>query len=119
MDFVEGTLASRLIQKPTEDDQQEIVLNPEVDESLLDKFYRQVAGCLIQLSRLEFKQIGAITKEPQDKAWSSSKRPLTYNVNELVTIAGYPTDSLPTTSFANARDFFEHAAREHLTHLDT
>jgi hypothetical protein len=116
MDFVEGTLASRILQKPTEDDQEELILNPDLDSSVLDKFYRQVAGYLLQLSRLEFKRIGAISREPgDDDAWSSSKRPLTYNMNELATSAGYPADRLPTTCFARASDFFKHVAHEHLT----
>ncbi|KAJ4309036.1 hypothetical protein N0V84_011733 [Fusarium piperis] len=98
---------------------EEIMLNPDLDNVVLDKFYRQVAEYLLQLSRLEFKRIGAISKEPGDGGWSSSKRPLTYNMNELATSAGYPTDDFPTTSFANASDFFKHVAHEHLTHLDT
>lgn len=119
MDFVEGTLASRILQKPTEDDREELILSPDLDSSVLDKFYRQAAGYLLQLSRLEFKRIGAISREPGDDAWSSSKRPLTYNMNELATSAGYPTDRLPTTSFARASDFFKNMAHEHLTHLYT
>ncbi|OHF03790.1 phosphotransferase enzyme family protein [Colletotrichum orchidophilum] len=124
MDFVEGTLASRILQKPTDDDQEELILNPDLDSSLLDKFYRQVAGYLLQLSRLKFKRIGAISKEPrepgeEEDAWSSSKRPLTYNMNELATAAGYPTDSFPTTSFARASDLFKSVGHEHLVHLRT
>ncbi|OBR15002.1 phosphotransferase enzyme family protein [Colletotrichum higginsianum IMI 349063] len=124
MDFVEGTLASRILQKPTDDDQQELILNPDLDSSLLDSFYRQVAGYLLQLSRLEFKRIGAISKEPGEPGggkdvWSSSKRPLTYNMNELATSAGYPADGFPTTSFGRASDFFKSVAREHLVHLRT
>ncbi|ROT35350.1 hypothetical protein SODALDRAFT_346305 [Sodiomyces alkalinus F11] len=119
MDFVEGTLASRILQKPTDDEQQEIMLNPDLDSFVLDKFYRQAAGYLLQLSRLEFKRIGAISKELGDGGWSSSRRPLTYNMNELATSAGYPTDDFPTASFAHASDFFKHVAHEHLTHLHT
>ncbi|KAK1970205.1 hypothetical protein LY78DRAFT_744572 [Colletotrichum sublineola] len=124
MDFVEGTLASRILQKPTDDDQQELMLNPDLDSSLLDKFYRQVVAYLLQLSRLKFKRIGAISKESGDfakegEAWFTSKRPLTYNMNELATTAGYPTDSFPTTSFARASDFFKSVAHEHLVHLRT
>ncbi|KAK2035571.1 hypothetical protein LX32DRAFT_633327 [Colletotrichum zoysiae] len=124
MDFVQGTLASRVLQKPTDDDQQELILNPDLDASLLDKFYRQVAGYMLQLSRLRFKRIGAISKElgefaEEIDAWSSSKRPLTYNMNELATTAGYPIDSFPTTSFACASDFFKNVAHEHLVHLRT
>lgn len=113
MDFVEGTLASRILQKPTEDEQEELILNPDLDISILDRFYRQVAGYMLQLSRLEFTQIGAISKEPGTDTWSSSKRPLTYNMNELATAAGYPTDELPTTGFARASDYFRQVAHQH------
>ncbi|KAK2036330.1 hypothetical protein LZ31DRAFT_589424 [Colletotrichum somersetense] len=92
--------------------------------SLLDKFYRQVAGYMLQLSRLKFKRIGAISKQPgvfaeEKDAWSSSSRPLTYNMNGLVTPAGYLTDSFPTTSFARGSDFFKNVAHEHLVNLRT
>ncbi|WQF77362.1 Putative protein kinase-like domain superfamily [Colletotrichum destructivum] len=110
MDFVEGTLASRVLQKPTDDDQQELILNPDLDSSLLDRFYQQ--------------RIGVISKQPGEPGagedvWSSSKRPLTYNMNELATSAGYPADSFPTTSFARASNFFKRMSHEHLVHLRT
>jgi hypothetical protein len=37
-DFVEGTLASRILQKPTDDDEEELIMTPDLDGSLLDKF---------------------------------------------------------------------------------
>lgn len=118
MDFVEGTLASRVIQKPTKDDQEEIVLDPDVDDSLLDKFYRQVSGHLLQLSRLSFDRIGAISKAPEKGTWSVSKRPLTYNMNELATSSGYSTHDFCSGPFACASDFFTNIAQEHLGHLN-
>lgn len=120
MDFVQGTRASTILRELSEDDQLSSTSNPDLEGSGLDKFYRQVAGYLLQLSQLEFDRVGAICKgEPGEDAWSSSKRPLTYNMNELATCAGYPTDRFPITSFARARDFFYHVADAHLTHLHT
>ncbi|KAF3346432.1 Methylene-fatty-acyl-phospholipid synthase [Verticillium dahliae VDG2] len=117
MDYVEGTLLSKVLKKPTESDQEDMVLDPDVDNSMLDTIYRQVADYLLPLSQLSFTRIGAISKD--GGTWSVTKRPLTYNMNELATVAGYPDDLFPTSTFDRAGDYFASVAHEHLTHLWT
>jgi hypothetical protein len=117
MDFVEELRLSTLLKRPTETDQDEVVLNPDIDDSILDTIYDQIAGYLLQLSRLDFTGIGAISKAHDSNTWSVTGRPLTYNMNELATVSGYPTDKFPTTKFLSAKEYFQNLAIEHLIHL--
>ncbi|OAQ62567.1 protein kinase-like domain [Purpureocillium lilacinum] len=117
MDYVEGEKLSTLLKKPMESDEEDLILNPSIDESMLSTIYRQIAGYLLQLSRLSFDRIGAISKDGSN--WSVARRALTYNMNELATVAGYPQDRFPTSTFDSASDYFTSVSQEHLTHLWT
>lgn len=117
MDYIEGTLLSTVLKQPTQSDQEDMVLDRSIDNSMLDKIYRQIADYLLQLSQLKFSRIGAITKD--DDTWSVTERPLTYNMNELATVAGYSDDLFPTSTFDRASDYLESVAHEHLVHLWT
>jgi hypothetical protein len=52
--------------------------------------HRQFANYMLQLSQLTFTCIGAISKDHASNTWSVTGRPLSYNMNELATVAGYP-----------------------------
>ncbi|KND86545.1 hypothetical protein TOPH_08818 [Tolypocladium ophioglossoides CBS 100239] len=119
MDYVDGTLLSTILEQPIESDQEEMVLNPNIDNTTLDKIYHQIAGFLFQLSQLTFTRIGAISKDRDSNTWSATKRPLTYNMNELASVAGYPGDKFPTSTFDRASDYLRSVANEHLIHLRT
>lgn len=96
------------------------MLNADIDDVVLDGIYRQIAGYLLQPSRLTFSRIGTIVKERDSpNGWSVAKRPLTYNMNELVSVTTYPPGQLPTEPFDNARDYFEYLASEHDIRLRT
>jgi hypothetical protein len=116
MDYVNGTPLSNILKQP---DQEDVVLNPNIDSTTLDKIYHQISYYIFQLSQLTFPRIGAISKDPISSTWCVSGRPLTYNMNELVTVAGYPKGQLPSASFDNASDYLRSVANEHLTHLWT
>lgn len=119
MDFVEGVRLSTFLKQPTEDEDAEIILNPAMDEATLDTIYDQLAEYMLQISRLEFLSIGAISKHETSRLWTVSGRPLTFNMNELATHAGYPADQFPTAPFDCASDFFRYIARQHFIHLKT
>lgn len=120
MDYVSGALLSSVLIKPTAGDQEEQVLNADIDNAVLDKIYLQIADYLLQLSQLTFSRIGAISEEQDSPTgWSVTKRPLTYNMNELASVTTYPPDQFPTAPFDRASDYFESVANEHLTHLWT
>jgi hypothetical protein len=116
MDYVNGTLLSTILKQP---DQEDMVLNPNIDNTTLDKIYYQIAYYMFQLSQLTFVRIGAISKDHASNAWHVSGRPLTYNMNELATVAGYPGSQFPTAPFDLASDYLKSVANEHLIHLWT
>ncbi|KAJ5544676.1 hypothetical protein N7535_006936 [Penicillium sp. DV-2018c] len=116
MDYVNGTLLSTILKQPG---QENMVLDPNIDNTTLGKIYYQIAYYMFQLSQLTFVGIGAISKDHSSSAWHVSGRPLTYNMNELVTVAGYPGSQFPTAPFDRASDYLRSVANEHLIHLWT
>ncbi|KAL2022504.1 hypothetical protein VTK56DRAFT_5111 [Thermocarpiscus australiensis] len=63
MNFVEGARLSRFLRQPTDDEYEPSVLNPDIDEATLDVIYEQIADYMLQMSRLSFPRIGAISKD--------------------------------------------------------
>lgn len=75
---------------------------------------------MLQLSRLDFTTIGAITKNSSSNEWDASARPLTYNMNELRTVVSkFLTKEDPTAPFKSANSYLHSLADEHLVHLQT
>ncbi|KAJ9244681.1 hypothetical protein DTO207G8_2254 [Paecilomyces variotii] len=116
MDYVDGELLSTILKQP---DQEDVVSNPNIDNTVLEKIYHQIAYYMLQLSQLTFTHIGAISKDHASDTWHVAGRPLTYNMNELVTVAGYPDGQFPTARFDRASDYLRSVANEHLAHLWT
>ncbi|KAK0111529.1 hypothetical protein ONS95_001883 [Cadophora gregata] len=117
MDYVDGTLLSTVLRQPTKSE--DMILNPAIDNTTLDKIYYQIADYMLQLSQFTFSRIGAISKDHASNTWSVTGRPLTYNMNELATVAGYPDKQFPTAPFDRASNYLRSVANEHLTHLWT
>ncbi|TAQ85118.1 hypothetical protein B7494_g6545 [Chlorociboria aeruginascens] len=120
MDYVDGTRLSTILKQPTKNDQEDVVLNTDIDNTTLDIIYDQIADYMIQLSRLDFSGIGSISEDPASNTWSVNGRPLTYNMNELATVvSGYPIGEFPTTQFSSVFEYFQSLANEHMIHLRT
>lgn len=93
-----------------------MILNPNIDEHTLATIYIKLADYMLQISRLQFTRIGAISKDASE-TWTIIGRPLTYNMNELTSGTACPVDKFPTTPFDCANDFFHSLSRQHLLHL--
>ena len=119
MDYIDGTRLSTLLKQPTENDQEDVVLNSDINNTTLDIVYDQIADYMIQLSKLNFPSIGSISQDPGSNTWSVTGRPLTYNMNELATVSGYPVDEFPTAQFTSVNEYFQNLVNEHLIHLRT
>ncbi|KAI9747050.1 MAG: hypothetical protein M1835_002246 [Candelina submexicana] len=119
MDYVDGTRLSTILKQPTENDQEDVVLNPDIDNTILDIVYDQIADYMLQLSELDFTEVGAISKDAASNSWTVTGRPLTYNMNELATVSGYPIDRFSTAPSASVDEYFQNLANEHLIHLQT
>lgn len=117
MSFVDGTQLSKFLQAPS-DNNAPIVLNPNIDLKILATAYRNMARVLIGLSRCKFTQIGAVGRDESGR-WCVKKRPVTLNMNELVSCGNYPPNMLPQRAFLTANDYFTTLAEIHITHLRT
>lgn len=91
------------------------ILDPNISEVKLEFIYGQMAGILLQLSQLSFDQVGSI--EEVDDEWEVTGAPLTFNMNELVQMANFPPQQLPSTTFYSSADYFIALADVHVTHL--
>ncbi|KAL2023137.1 hypothetical protein VTK56DRAFT_3743 [Thermocarpiscus australiensis] len=119
MDFVDGVRLSTLLKRPTESEEDDVVLDPNIEDAVLDKIYPQIAHYMLQLSQLTFTRIGAVTKNRDSNTWEVTGRPLTYNMNELASVTFYPVGQFPTTPFDRTSDYLRSLVNEHLTHLRT
>ncbi|KAM0268991.1 hypothetical protein ACHAPA_004592 [Fusarium lateritium] len=77
MDFIEGDDLSDLLQQPQENTKDAIILDLNIDETKLDEIYEQIAGFMLELSRLGFSRIGAISQDATSGQWAVTGRPLT------------------------------------------
>lgn len=114
-DFVKRVHLSNILKDPA--NRQRLYLNPNIDRRTLDIIFDQIADIMLQLFQFNFDHIGAILKDPASNAWSVTRRPLTYSMNELATTAFYPIDKFPTAPFKSLVDYFRSLIREHITHL--
>ena len=61
-EFMEGENLGDILKKPTGNEADPAILDPDIDEAKLNIVYEQVASFMLELSRLEFPRIGAISK---------------------------------------------------------
>ncbi|KAH7157659.1 hypothetical protein B0J13DRAFT_650261 [Dactylonectria estremocensis] len=118
MDFIAGARLSTFLKQSTKDEDAEMVLNPAFRDETLYTIHNQLADCILQISRLEFSLIGAISKDASE-TWAVTNRPLTYDINELATGTGYSVAQLPTAPFHRTSNFFQSVSNQRLFHLET
>ena len=120
IEFVDGISLATILQQPTENARDKVVLKTDVDDTKLDYIYEQLADYILQLSRLDFTTIGAITKNSSSNEWDASARPLTYNMNELrAVVSKFPTSGDPTAPCTSANSYLHFLADEYLVRLQT
>jgi hypothetical protein len=79
-----------------------------------------MAKLLLELSKPEFPGIGALTEGPNGE-FTVSRRPFTFNMNELSTSANVPPHVLPDPNavFESAAHYFKSLATQHMLHFLT
>ncbi|KAI5862075.1 hypothetical protein GGS23DRAFT_598088 [Durotheca rogersii] len=119
-EFMPGDDLGELLRKPTENEEDPLILDPDVDDAKLDFVYEQIAGFLLELSRLKFPRIGAISTDTESGQWTIDAPPLTYDMNEVVGFAGFDASHFTTTApFVRASDYFSERARYLQINLET
>ncbi|KAF2254455.1 hypothetical protein BU26DRAFT_527563 [Trematosphaeria pertusa] len=93
MDYVDGISLATILKQPTETEQDKVIL---ATDTKLDYVYEQLANYMLQLSRLDFSTIRAISK-----------------------ILNYPISRYPTALFTSARAFLHPLANKYLLYLRT
>ncbi|KAK2757695.1 hypothetical protein FQN54_004664 [Arachnomyces sp. PD_36] len=120
MDYIDGEILATILKGPKSNWTDHAILDPDIDDAKLNHIYTQLAGYMVQLSKPNFSSIGALSGDPSSNTWSVTKRPLTYNSNELMTVVkGLPPGVLPTMPFTSTGDYFHHTWKEHYAHLCT
>jgi hypothetical protein len=63
-EFMEGENLGDILKKPTENEADLAILDPDIDEAKLNIVYKQILGFMLELSRLEFPRIGVSPRTP-------------------------------------------------------
>jgi hypothetical protein len=117
-EFIEGENLGDILKKSTGNEADPAILDPDIDETKFNIVYEQIAGFMLELSRLEFSRIRAISKDTVSGKWTVAKPPLTYNMNEVVGFTGFSADYFATMpSFARSSDYFAARAQCLQAHL--
>ncbi|EFQ96664.1 serine/threonine protein kinase [Nannizzia gypsea CBS 118893] len=93
--YIHGTPLASILKDPKVEGQP--VLNPHISQRGLRRAYQEVAQLLLELSKPEFPRIGALAEEP-DGEFGVSRKPFTFNINELSTSANVPPCVLPDSN---------------------
>ncbi|KAK2810336.1 hypothetical protein FQN50_003067 [Emmonsiellopsis sp. PD_5] len=112
MPFIEGDPLSQLLKAHKEG---RPVLNPQLSDRSLKKAYQEMAMLILELSKPEFHAIGAL--EENEGKFTVARRPLTFNMNELMASANLPEEAFPSRTFKSAADYFDELAQLQLSHL--
>ncbi|KAJ5727183.1 phosphotransferase enzyme family protein [Penicillium malachiteum] len=109
MTFIEGGLMSNRIESS-------LSLDPTISGSDIEHAFRGMAHVLLEFSKPVFPYIGAITKE--SRLWKVGRRPLSLNMNELVSVGNVPPNKFSNQVFRTASEYFHDLAERHLLHLE-
>ena len=112
MSFLEGVPLSQLLKDPSIG---KPVLNPQIRDRSLKRAYREMAALILELSKHEFDSIGALGEN--ERGFFIARRPLTFNMNELMVSANIPEEVFPSHTFRSATGYFKALAMQHLYHL--
>ncbi|KAJ6119238.1 hypothetical protein N7523_003518 [Penicillium sp. IBT 18751x] len=94
------------------------VFDPNIEEDQLGMLYTRLAKILLQLSRPGFPKIGSLIQVDYF-SWEVTSRPLSMNMNELVSLGTLPRSKLPSldTTFKTASSYIEALAQLNIQHL--
>lgn len=119
MDFIKDEDLSAFLAEPTEDESALVFLDQTIDNDKLDKIYEQIAGFMLEPSKFEFPLIGSLSKDGTcGGEWVVTKRPLTYDMNEVVTVGGCSEKLFDGRAlFDRSEDYFLACAKSFQAHL--
>ncbi|KAJ5093503.1 hypothetical protein N7456_009364 [Penicillium angulare] len=113
MSFIQGVPLSKTLKDPSSEGRP--VLNPQISNRSLKSVYREIAPLILELSRHEFDSIGAL--QESEMGFLVARRPLTFNMNELMASANLPKEIFPSQTFKSATEYFQALTMQHISHL--
>lgn len=111
---------SRAIAMPNEKDPTEAhMLNPDIDEGLLEDFYTKIAVHQLELFEHKFPRIGSLS-QTDEKTFLIEGRPITQNMNNMLQLANIPRAALPAEdkTYGTADEWYVELAKMHLAQLE-
>ncbi|ODH26635.1 hypothetical protein ACO22_04512 [Paracoccidioides brasiliensis] len=118
LEFIDGTPLGKYFHASLSDRSKAADLDSVKNGSELWRCYQEMARIFLTLSRCQFSQIGCPRRDA-DGIWSVDKRPVTYNINNLLMHANFPPRDLGKGPYSTATDYFVALARDHMRHLQT
>ncbi|KNG88819.1 hypothetical protein ANOM_002487 [Aspergillus nomiae NRRL 13137] len=113
MSFLKGVPLSQILKDPSTKERP--VLNPQISDWSLKRAYHEMAAIMLELSKYRFDSIGSLGGD--ETGFFIARRPLTFNMNELMASANLPEEVFPSHTFRSATDYFQALATQHLFHL--
>lgn len=95
------------------------VLDPNINEIMLQTLYGEAASILLQLSPLSLPQIGSLD-QIDDFPWQVTSRPLSRPMNDLIRLGSLPQLKLPRETletFHGTSSYLKALTEPHLAHL--
>ena len=114
---------SHVMTTPFDDINEPHVLNPDISEDVLKRYYIKTASYLLELSKLEFPRIGSLVEveggEGVEKSYSIKGRPLTMNMSNMIQLANIPQAILPPEdkTYETADEWYIALAEMHIAQL--
>ncbi|KAF2241873.1 hypothetical protein BU26DRAFT_535226 [Trematosphaeria pertusa] len=94
----------------------ERILRSDISERDLRTVYRQIADFYLELSKLEFPNVGSLSIR-DDQSIHSDLGPLTLKMQEIEAHGGVKVGGNHSTTFPSARGYFDYVAKQDMEHL--
>ncbi|RAH62798.1 phosphotransferase enzyme family protein [Aspergillus piperis CBS 112811] len=109
MDFIDGVSLGDLLQDHSAERPSRL-MREDISDHDVEIIYRQMAGFLLQLFRLDFEQIGSLPPPPLTEAhrFTSLPRPLTFKVHSILQNGEVNTFGDRTKGFATTTEYFQY-----------
>jgi hypothetical protein len=120
MEFIKEENFGDILKKPTLNKADLAILDPDINEAKLDSIFEQLASFMLELSRLEFLCIRALSKDAVSGEWAVTEPPLTYDINKVVSFAGFLAEHFTTMPVFNClSNYFAARVQCLQIHLET
>ena len=119
MTFVEGRQMSEVMKSKTtgEDDDDDEVLDPDIDDLLLKNLYGQMADILLELFQHDFSHIGSLSLDSDNSSWVVKHRPTTQSMNAILMYSGLSEDCFPSRAYSSSADYLLQLSEIRSVHL--